>query len=215
MCRAGCKAMPTLPTSAAGRAGLIGHNTTCFRAPDIRHLIASLRLRNGALGQQQSAFFYSGFDTHTSVLAGTQNVAGIGKGRYDPNRARVRIHLPVRQQDFAFLRVETAVHQDQFERVSEKTDSVLAGSGIALLLYEDVFPFADREISFDGFDLRNGSQDRGGSNEVADLDLRNPRNSVYQRDDFGPLEVERGLLHGRPARFDGGLGPKLGLNLVI
>jgi len=82
-------------------------------------------------------------------------------------------------------------------------------------LYEDVFPFADREISFDGFDLRNGSQDRVGSNEVADLDLCNPRDSIYQRSDFGPLEVEFRLLHRRLGRFDGGLGTKLGLNLVI
>src|SRR6266702_1188250 len=64
------------------------------------------------------------------------------------------------------------------------------GSGIALLLYEHVFPFAD-------------------------LDLCDPRNSVYEGGDFGPLQVECGLLHGCRARFDGGLGPKLGLNLVI
>src|ERR1700676_2939836 len=90
-------------------AGLHGAHADLVIAADNRHLIASLRLRNGALGQQQSVFFHSGFDTHTSILAGTQTVAGIGKGGNDANRARVWIHLPVRQQDFAFLSVVTAV----------------------------------------------------------------------------------------------------------
>jgi len=57
-------------------------------AADNRHLIASLGLRNGALRQQQSAFFHVGFDTHTSILTGTQNIAWIGKRSNDANRAR-------------------------------------------------------------------------------------------------------------------------------
>src|SRR6266404_8071199 len=196
-------------------AGLYGAHTDFVIAADNCHLMASLRLRNSALWEQQSALFHAGFDTHTSILAGTENVTGIGKGSNDANRTRVWIHLPVGQQDFAFLRVGTAVRQDQFDGVSEKTDGVLAGSGVVLFLHEDVFPFANREKRLDRLDLRNRSQDRGGSNQVADLDLCNPRDPIHQRGDFGPLQVERGLLYGGPARFDGGLGPKLGLNLVI
>src|SRR5258708_35234995 len=113
------------------------------------------------------------------------------------------------------MSVDAAVRQYQFQRVSKKTDSVLAGSGIALLLYKDVFPFADREKSFDGFDLRNGSQDRGGSNEVANLDLCNPGDSIHQRGDFRPLKVEFCLFHSGLVRFDAGLAAKLCLNLVI
>src|SRR6266849_9179331 len=135
-------------------AGLHGAHTNSVIVADNRHLIGSLRLRNGALRKQQSALFHVGFDTRSSILAGTQNVAGIGKGSNDANRTRAWIHLPVRQQDFAFLRVGTAVSQDQFERVSEKTDSVSAGNGITLL-YEDILMFANREISFDGIHLRN------------------------------------------------------------
>ena len=85
---------------------------------------------------------------HTSILAGTQNVAGIWKGSNNANRARVWIHLPVCQQDFPFLSVDAAIGQDQVERVSEKTDGVLAGNRVAVLLYEDVLPFTDRKISF-------------------------------------------------------------------
>src|SRR5260370_11609413 len=182
---------------------------------DNRHLIASLRLRNGALRQQESAFFHVGFDTHTSILAGTQNVAGIRKGSNDANCARAWIHLPVRQQDFPSAMVETAVRQDQIERASEKANSVPAGTDTTLPLCAHIILFANREKSFDGFDLRNGSHDRIGSNEVADLDLCNPRNSIDQRGDFGPLQVECGLLQCCPARFDGGLSPTLGLNIVI
>ena len=46
------------------------------------------------------------------------------------------------------MSVDAAIGQDQVERVSEKTDGVLAGNRVAVLLYEDVLPFTDRKISF-------------------------------------------------------------------
>src|SRR5882762_7697375 len=130
---------------------------------DNRYLIASLRLRNGTLWYQQRVSFHAGLDTHTSILAGTKNVAGIGKSGNNANRARVRIHLPVRQQDLAFLRVDTAVSKDQFDRGSKKTDSVIAGNGVALALCDEILVFVNREKSLDGIHLRNGSQVRAGS----------------------------------------------------
>src|SRR5580704_10068578 len=130
-------------------AGLHGAYVDFVIVADNRHLIAPLRLRDGALRQQQSAFFYVGFDTHTSVLAGTENVAGIGKGCNDANRARAWIHLPVRKQDLAFLRVDPAVSKDQFDRGTVKTDSVCAGSGVALLLCDEILMFVNREKSLD------------------------------------------------------------------
>jgi len=54
-----------------------------------------------------------------------------------------------------------------------------------------------------------------GPTRFPDWDLCNPRNSIHQRGDFRPLKVEFRLLHGRPVRFDCGLGAELGLNLVI
>src|SRR6267143_1319944 len=151
----GLEALVNNPHRSHRFAGFHGAHANFVIAADDGHLVASLRLRNGALGQQQGAFFQVGFDTHTPILAGTQNVAGIGKGSNDANRARAWIHLPVREQDFAFLRVDATVSQDQFERVSEKTDGVLGGNGAALFLCEDVLPLADRKISFDRFELRN------------------------------------------------------------
>src|SRR6267142_1054629 len=118
-------------------------------AADNRHLIASLHLRNGALRYQQRSVFYFGFDTHTSILARTQNAARIGKSGNDANRARARIDLPVGQQDFSFLSVDTAVSQDQFERFSEETAGVFGGNSIALL-HEYILVFADRDKSLDG-----------------------------------------------------------------
>src|SRR5258708_2221152 len=143
------------PHRSDRRAGLHGAHANFVIAADNRHLIASLRLCNGALRQQQSVFFHVGLDAHTSILAGTQNVAGIGKRSNDSNRARAWIHLAVRQQDLAFLRVGTAVIKDQFNRGSEKTDSVLAGNGIALALCDEILMFVNREKSLDGIHLRN------------------------------------------------------------
>src|ERR1700704_2064681 len=83
-------------------AGFHGAHTDFVITPDDRRLIASLRLSNGALRYEQSAFFHFRFDMHTSILPGTQNVARIREGSDDANRARAGIHLPVGQQDFAF-----------------------------------------------------------------------------------------------------------------
>jgi hypothetical protein len=61
--------------------------------------------------------------------------------------------LPVGQQDFAFMRVDTAVSQGECERISEKTDGVLVGGGAALLLRENIRLFANWKIGLDGVDL--------------------------------------------------------------
>src|SRR5258708_5550253 len=137
------------------RARLHGAHTHSVIVADNRYLIASLRLRNGTLWYQQRVSFHAGLGTHTSILAGTKNVAGIGKGSNDANRARIWIHLAVRQQDLAFLRVDTAVSKDQFDRGSEKTDSVIAGNGTAFALRDEILMFVNRKKSFDGIHLRN------------------------------------------------------------
>src|SRR6202021_1000615 len=102
--------------------------------------------------------------------------------------------------------------QDQLERGSEKTDGVVARNRIAVLLYEDVLPFADRKISFDRLELRNRGQNGIGPYQIADLNLCNPGNSIHQRRDFRPLQVEFGLLDSRFVRFDEGLCAEFGLN---
>src|SRR5260370_22500696 len=137
------------PHRSDRRAGLHGAHANFVITADNRHLIAPLRLRNGALRQQQSAFFQFGFDTYASVLARTENLAGIGKGSNDANRARVCIYLPVRQQDFSFLQVVSAVRQDQLERISEKTDGVLPRDRIAVPPCYEILMFVNREKSFD------------------------------------------------------------------
>jgi len=89
---------------------------------------------------------------HTSVRARTQNIARIGKGRNDANRTCVCIHLPVGQQDFAFLRIGTAVRQDQFDGVSEKGMGCLLE--VALFSFvRGVFPFAMGKKGLDRLDL--------------------------------------------------------------
>src|SRR5216683_4239399 len=197
------------------RARLHGAHTHSVIVADNRYLIASLRLRNGTLWYQQRVSFHAGLDTHTSILAGTQNVAGIGKGSNDANRARARIHLPISEQDSAFLRVDTPVGQHQLERVSEEIDGVFAGTGIALTLREKILVFGNRKKNLDWIDLRNGSQNGAGPDQVADLDLCDPSDSINERDDFGPLQVEFRLLHCRLSRFNRRLCTKLGLNFVI
>src|SRR4029077_20232063 len=58
------------PHCPDGLGRLHGSHADFVIAADNRYLIASLRLRNSALRQQQSAFVHFGFDAHPSVLAG-------------------------------------------------------------------------------------------------------------------------------------------------
>src|SRR5260370_25025982 len=103
------------PHCPHGLAGLHRAYADFVIVVDNCHLITSLRLGNGALRYQQSAILDAGFDAHTSVLAGTKNVAAVGKGSNDANCASAWIHFPGRPQAFAFLRVDGAVSQDQFQ----------------------------------------------------------------------------------------------------
>src|SRR5216684_7269656 len=90
----GLEALVNNPHRSDRLARLYGAHADFVIAADNCHLMASLRFRNSALWQQQSAFFHTGFDMHTSVLARTQNVARIGKSCNDANRTCVCIHLP-------------------------------------------------------------------------------------------------------------------------
>jgi len=79
------------------------------------YLIGSLELGNSPLRHQQSA--YSGFArrAHASELAGAQDIVGIGKSAYQLNAAGRDIHLPIRQKQSAFLRIERSVSQDEIK----------------------------------------------------------------------------------------------------
>src|SRR3989442_7525267 len=93
-----------------------------------------------------------------------------------------------------FRSVDTPVGQHQFERVSEEIHGVFAGTGIALALCEKILVFGNREKNLDWIDLRNGSQNGTRPDQVTDLELCGPSDSIHQRDDSGPLQMPLRLL---------------------
>src|SRR5258708_34239731 len=64
----GLEALVNNPHRPDRLAGLYGAHTDFVIAADNCHLMASLRLRNSALGRPQSASFPPAFDTHKSIL---------------------------------------------------------------------------------------------------------------------------------------------------
>lgn len=83
------------------------------------------------------------------------------------------------------------------------------------MLRTQVFLLTDREVNFDGINLRNRSKANIRSNQVADLHFGNAGNAVHQRGDFGPSQIELRALDRRLCRFDGCLCRELGLDFCI
>jgi len=101
-CSPGLRPSSINPHRSHRFAGFHGAHANFVIAADDGHLVASLRLRNGALGQQQGAFFQVVSTRTRPYWPGRRMLPGLGKGSNDANRARAWIHLPVRKQDFAF-----------------------------------------------------------------------------------------------------------------
>ncbi len=67
------------------------------------------------------------------------------------------------------------------------------------MLGPQILLFADGEVHLDGIDLRNRSQVGVGSDQVAHLDFRNAGDTVHQRSNLRPAEIEFGAFDRRLA----------------
>src|SRR5436190_1695714 len=98
------------------RANTIGHlNGPDFDLVTTAHnsdLIVALQLRDGALRHQQRLVFRTRHRADTSVLPGSQEIAGVWKNSRQPDGAGFLIHLPVREIETSFFRIGAAVRQD-------------------------------------------------------------------------------------------------------
>ena len=52
-----------------------------------------------------------------------------------------------------------------------------------------VFLLTDGEAGFDGIEGRDGGEDRGGADQVADLNAGDAGDAVYERPDLGEAEI--------------------------
>src|SRR5690349_16690255 len=78
-------------------------------------LIAALQLRHSALRHHERVVLHARDRPDAAKLSRTKHVAGIGKHAREPNRARLRIDLPIREQKSSLLGIRRAVGEQQIE----------------------------------------------------------------------------------------------------
>src|SRR6266702_2968498 len=83
-------------------------------------LISPLQFGNTSLRNKNGRAVDGGRRMNSPELSRAKNIAWIREGGHDPNRARLCVDLPVRENNFALVRVLRSVgeFQLQFERFS-------------------------------------------------------------------------------------------------
>ena len=72
-------------------------------------LVAALQLGDGALRHEERALSLAGHRPHPAILARAQHIAGVREQAGRPDRPRLHIHLAVRDEELAFLRIGRAI----------------------------------------------------------------------------------------------------------
>src|SRR5690348_8193785 len=141
-------------------------------------LITALQLRHGALRYHQRVVLRARDRANAAKLSRTKNVAGIRKHAREPNRARLRIDLPIGEEKPSLFRIRRAVGENQIElqlrdaRAGLRVDQISLGEREILL-------FVEREIDFDRIDCGDCRQRRAvvavRADQVSDLRGRDAR----------------------------------------
>ncbi len=95
---------------------------TCYGAElrtvigaDHGDLIRSLLLIHCRLRHQERSRDASGWRLNARVLAGPQQISGVGELAYNLNGSGLRVYLAIREDDFAGMRVGTPIGQGQLQ----------------------------------------------------------------------------------------------------
>jgi hypothetical protein len=106
------------PERAHCRPDLHGTELRPIIGADDSDLIRSLLLIHCRLRHQQRSLNISGWRLNARILAGSQQISGVGKLAHDLNGSRLRVYLPIREDDSAGMRVRTPIGQGQLQRDS-------------------------------------------------------------------------------------------------
>ncbi len=103
------------PHRADAIADLDGTKTHLVITAHNGYLVATLQLGDGPLRHEQRAFSDAGHRADSAILAGAKNVPGVREDSGNPDRSRLLIDLPVRDEEPPFLWVSCAIREDQLQ----------------------------------------------------------------------------------------------------
>ena len=106
------------PERAHCRPDLHGTELHPIIGADDSDLIRSLLLIHCRLRHQQRSLNISGWRLNARVLAGPQQISGVGELAHDLNGSGLRVYLPIREDDSAWVRIDTSIGQRQAQRDS-------------------------------------------------------------------------------------------------
>src|SRR5207245_2523385 len=118
------------PQRAHALADLDGAEVDLVLAVHDGDLVAALQLGDGALRHEQRALPLAGHRAHAAILARTQYSSGVREQSGQPDRTRLRIHLAVRDEELAFMRIRGPVDQYQLQFEALLCRATLCDGGI-------------------------------------------------------------------------------------
>ena len=74
-----------------------------------------MQLGDGALRHEERPRALAGHRAHPAILARAQHIAGVREQSGQPDRPRLHIHLAVRDEERAFVRIGRAIGQEPGE----------------------------------------------------------------------------------------------------
>ena len=185
-------------------------------------LLQSLQFLHRNLRDEQGVVAQLRLASHPAVLAGAENVIGIGEDGSDADGAGLCVHLPIDKLDVAFQGVDLAVGERQREGNGGFTFEQVAARATSPLDEGQIFCVADGKVDFDGVELGDGGQHRLGVDQIADLRGGLAGDAGNQRPHMGEAKVQLSVFD---RSFSGGyrslcglhrgLGLRLLLNIVV
>src|SRR5215469_10876064 len=193
------------PHLAGALGSLDGSNADSVVGSDYGHLVASLKLADGPLRNQERTPAKGRHRADSPKLAGAEEVFGIVERSDDPDGAGLRIYLAVREDHGSAMRINISVGERQLERdPAAAAQKILRRIRTEPSRQRQILLFADRKARLDGIHRRDGGENGGGTDQIADLSGGDARDAVDQRAHLRETEIQLRLLDRRLGRLDRG-----------
>ena len=154
------------------------------------HLLLPLEFIHCRLGNKDRVVENFGRGLHSAELPGTKNVSWIRKGRSDPNRAGLRIQLPIHKNHVPFLWIDFPIGEGQSQRNLRRAVKKVAATRSRLFRQCEILAVGDGKIDFDWIELRDRRQNGLSAHQIPDLRRSLARHPGNQRANLGKSKIQ-------------------------